>query len=79
MHHALCHDNLLFVTSIGENDCTPALIAKRLPGYYGSVIEQSAVWEIACEAGAAALSYAPMRRGMPPGRFLRAERSGRSD
>jgi hypothetical protein len=78
MNHALCQDDLLFVTWIGENGGTPALFARRLPGYYGSVIEQSAAWEIACEAGAAALSYAPMRRGMPPGRFLRAEHRERS-
>ena len=78
MNHALCQDNLLFVTWIGENDSAPALFARRLPGYYGFVIEPSAAWKIACEAGAAALSYALMRRGIPPGRFLRAERRRRS-
>jgi len=46
----------------------------RLRDDYGSVIERPAACEIACEAGAAALSYAPMRWAEPLGRFPRAER-----
>ena len=76
--YAVRHDNLLFVIWIGEKDSTPALFSGRLPDVYGSVSGRPGAWEVACVAGAAALSYEPMGWAMPQGVSPRAESRGRS-